>query len=138
VNATLVIQNDSGAPLVSNACLPPGESILGQIGLVPYPPPTAPPPSSATNASTSSTLPNPGGPCIGPTHVIARVGTTRVPFLLEASSSLCQLAPTSQLHVDACLPGGTALRPGTYYLSDDWYGGSLPTPTITVPVAATS
>jgi len=141
VNATLVIQNNGGAPVVSNACLLPGESVLGQIGLSTYPPPTVPPATTTTlgaNASTSSTFPLPHeGGCLGPTHVMAKVGTTRVPFLLEASSSLCQLAPAEQLQVHACLPGGTPLHPGTYYFDYDWYG-RLPTPTITVRVVATT
>jgi hypothetical protein len=140
VSATLVIQNDSGAPVLSDACVPPGESVLGQIGLATDPPRTTPPAPTTTrlapNASTSSTLLTVGeGGCLGPTHEMAGVGTTRVPFALEASSSLCQLAPAAQLQFDACLPGGTPLRPGTYYLSYDWYG-SLPTPTIAVPVVA--
>ena len=140
VNATLVIQNDTGAPVSSDSCVPPGESVLGQIGLTTYPPPTTPPPTtttSAPDASTSSTgLVISEGGCLGPTHEMVGVGTTRVPFVLEASSSLCQLAPAPQLQVDVCLPGGTPLRPGTYYVSYDWYGGNLPTPIITVSVVA--
>jgi hypothetical protein len=141
VNATLVIQNDSGAPVLSNFCTPPGESVLGQIGLATYPPPTMPPTTTTTttttpNVSTSSTRVFSHGGCLGPTHEMVGVGTTRVPFTLEASSSLCQLAPAAQLQVDACLPDGTPLRPGTYYISYDWYGGTLPSPTITVLVVA--
>ena len=142
VHATLVIENDTGAPILSDACQPPGESVLGQMQLTTYPPPTIPPPTTTTtrppNASTSSTviLGHEGG-CVGPTHVMAGVGTSRVPFLLEASTSLCQLAPAAQLQVHACLPGGTPLAPGTYYISYDWYG-RLPTPTITVRVPRTS
>jgi hypothetical protein len=141
VNATLVIQNDSGTPVLSDTCVPPGESVLGQMGLATYPPPTTPPPTTTTtlapNASTASRFPALGksGGCLGPTHEIARVGTTRVTFTLEASSSLCQLAPAAQLQVDACLPGGAPLRPGTYYIDYDWYG-PLPSPAITVPVVA--
>jgi hypothetical protein len=143
VNATLVIQNDTGAPVLSDACDIPGESVLGQIGLASYPPPpptatttttTAP---AAANASTSFTLPPTiGGPCLGPTHEMVRVGTTSVPFMLEASNSLCQLAPAGRLQVDPCLPGGAPLPPGTYYVDYDWYGGNLPTPVIAVRVTA--
>jgi hypothetical protein len=114
-----------------------GESVLGEIGLLPFPPPTEPPPPTTTTvapkASATSILPHPGGPCMGPLHVVAKVGTTRVPFMLEATESLCQLAPASQIRVDVCFPNGKPLRPGTYYVDWVWYG-PLPTPTITVPV----
>ena len=62
------------------------------------------------------------------------VGTTRVSFMLEASTSLCQLAPAAQLQVFPCLPGGTPLKPGRYYVTYDWYGSDLPTPVITFQV----
>lgn len=140
VPATLIIENDSGAPIVSNACVIDGESVLGTVSLQAYPPPTAPPTIATTTApptvSTSPPLPSEGG-CRGPLHVVARVGTTRVPFMLEASSSLCQLAPAAQLRVPVCLPGGTPLRAGTYYVDPDWYG-PLPVPPVTVPVVASS
>ena len=72
----------------------------------------------------------------GTQYEIGTLGTTRIPFVLEASTSLCQLAPKSQLTVDVCLPGGTPLPPGRYYYDYDWYGGNLPTPPVTVQVVA--
>jgi len=140
VAATLVIRNDSGAPILSNHCVPPGESVLGEVELSTYPPPTMPPPTTTItlppNASTSSTflLGHEGG-CLGPTHEMVGIGTTRVPFLLQGSTSLCQFAPAAQLQIHACLPGGTPLAPGNYYLDYAWYG-PLPTPAITVRVVA--
>jgi hypothetical protein len=80
---------------------------------------------------------NPGGPCTGLVHVVAKVGTTRVPFVLEASSSLCQLAPAAQLRISPCLPGGTPLPAGTYYVDPDWVGPP-PVPPVAVKVEASS
>ena len=141
VDATLVVRNETGEPITSTACQTPGEAVLGQIGLTPYPPPTSTTSTTTTPTTTTgaTTFPplrvDPGGPCLGPRHVMVGPGTTRVAFELEASSSLCQLAPAAQLQVDPCLPGGTPLRPGSYYVELDWLG-HLPTPIIVVPVVA--
>jgi hypothetical protein len=59
----------------------------------------------------------------------------RTPACRRGESVLGQIGLAAQLQFDACLPGGTPLRPGTYYISNDWYG-RLPTPTIAVPVVA--
>ncbi len=65
------------------------------------------------------------------------LGTTKIAFILEASTSLCQVAPPTQLQLHPCLPGGTPLSPGTYYVSYDWYG-PLPMPVIPVSNPAAS
>jgi hypothetical protein len=135
VHVTLVIRNDTGAPIRSTACVPPGESVLGEMELSKNPPP---PPVPSPTVGTGKGITNGGGrsagACEGPAHDMVAVGTTRVPFLIEGSTTLCQFAPASQLGIDACLRGGEPLAPGTYYVSFIWYGGNLPTPPIAVQV----
>jgi hypothetical protein len=130
--ATLVIRNDTGAPVRSKFCVPSGESVLGQIGLA------SQPPSPQTARASTPTGGIVHGQCVGAEHDMAGVGITRVPFMLEATSGLCQLAPASQLHVPECLPGARPLAPGRYYLSVAWYGGDLPQPATTLQVVTTA